>query len=160
MTDKLSIAYFSPLNPQRSGISDYSEELLPFLADQNLRIDLYVDGFKPAGRALLERFAWFDYRSDRSLLGGLGRYDAVVYHMGNDHRYHAGIYEAARATPGVIVLHDFSLQHFFLGLARERGDASVYLDEVGACAGPELRAEAEESLAGRAIPSIQADPAS
>ena len=160
MTDKLSIAYFSPLTPQRSGISDYSEELLPFLAEQNLDIDLYVDGFKPAGRAVLERFAWFDYRSERSLLGGLGRYDAVVYHMGNDHRYHSGIYEAARATPGLVVLHDFGLQHFFLGLARERGDAGVYLDEVGACEGPELRAEAEAALTGGAFPSIHADPAS
>ena len=80
---------------------------------------------------MLERFAWFDYRSEPSRLGGLPAYDAVVYHMGNDHRYHSGIYDAARATPGLIVLHDFSLQPFFLGLARERGDANVYLNDAG-----------------------------
>ena len=160
MTDRLRIAYFSPLNPQRSGISDYSEELLPFLAARDFEIDLYVDGFKPANRALLKRFAWFDYKSEPSRLGALPSYDAVVYHMGNDHRYHAGIYEAARATPGVIVLHDFSLQHFFLGLARERGDSNVYLDEAEACEGPEIRAEAEQALSGGAVPSIQADPSS
>jgi len=28
----MKLAYFSPLRPQRSGISDYSEELLPYLA--------------------------------------------------------------------------------------------------------------------------------
>ena len=28
----MKLAYFSPLGPQRSGISDYSEELLPYLA--------------------------------------------------------------------------------------------------------------------------------
>ena len=27
----MRLAYFSPLNPQPSGISDYSEELLPYL---------------------------------------------------------------------------------------------------------------------------------
>ncbi|MCA1615622.1 MAG: glycosyltransferase family 4 protein [Acidobacteria bacterium] len=160
MTDKLRIAFFSPLNPRRSGISDYSEELLPFLAARGFEIDLYVDGFKPTNRALLGRFAWFDYKAEPSRLGGLPAYDAVVYHVGNDHRYHAGIYDAARATPGLIVLHDFSLQHFFLGLARERGDSNVYLDEVAACEGAGLRAEAEEAMAGGAIPAIQADPAS
>ncbi len=160
MTDRLKIAFFSPLNPQRSGISDYSEELLPFLAACDLEIDLYVDGFKPTNRLLIGSFAWFDYQSEPSRLRELPNYDAVVYHMGNDHRYHAGVYDAARATPGVIVLHDFSLQHFFLGLARERADPNIYLDEVGACEGPALRAEAEDSLNGGAIPSIQADPAS
>lgn len=160
MTDKLRIAYFSPLNPQRSGISDYSEELLPFLAARDFEIDLFVDGFKPSNRALLERFAWFDYQSEPSRLGALPGYDSVVYHMGNDHRYHARIYDAARATPGVIVLHDFSLQHFFHGLARERGDWNLYLDEAGACEGPEIRAEAEQALLGGAVPSIHADPSS
>ena len=29
----MKLAYFSPLNPQPSGISDYSEELLPYLAN-------------------------------------------------------------------------------------------------------------------------------
>ena len=159
MTDGLRIAYFSPLNPQRSGISDYSEELLPFLAARGLEITLYVDGFKPSNRALLERFAVADYRAEPSRLGRLGGYDAAVYHVGNDHRYHAGIFDAARAAPGVVVLHDFSLQHFLIGLARERGDFNVYLDEVGACEGPELRAEAEEALTRGAVPSIHARPA-
>lgn len=159
-TDKLSIAFFSPLNPQRSGISDYSEELLPYLAARDFEIDLYVDGFRPTNGALLDSFACFDYQAEPSRLGELPRYDAVVYHMGNDHRYHAGIHEVARATPGLVVLHDFGLQHFFLGLARERGDSNLYLDEVGACEGPDVRAEAEAALAGGAIPSFQSDPAS
>lgn len=159
MTDKLRIAYFSPLNPQRSGISDYSEELLPFLAARAFEIDLYVDGFRPTNQVLLDSFACFDYRADPSRLRELPRYDAVIYHVGNDHRYHAGIHEVARATPGLIVLHDFSLQHFFLGLARERGDSNLYLDELGACEGSDLRAEAEAALAGGAIPSFQSDPA-
>ena len=37
------LAYFSPLNPQPSGISDYSEELLPQLAE-GADITLFVDG--------------------------------------------------------------------------------------------------------------------
>ena len=44
----MRVAYFSPLNPQRSGISDYSEELLPYLG-RYLDITLFVErGLTPA----------------------------------------------------------------------------------------------------------------
>ncbi|HYG12202.1 MAG TPA: glycosyltransferase family 4 protein [Pyrinomonadaceae bacterium] len=141
----LRLAYFSPLNPRRSGISDYSEELLPHLA-RGAEIDLFVDGFKPSNPELLERFRWFDYHAKRDALSRLGDYDAVIYHLGNDHRYHAGIYEAARAFPGIVVLHDFALHTFFLGLARARENINIYLDELEACHGALVRAQAEEML--------------
>src|SRR6185295_12431733 len=96
------LAYFSPLNPQPSGISDYSEELLPCLAAE-AEITLFVDGFEPSNREVRERFKWCDYRRDLSVLKTLSDYDAIVYHMGNDHRYHARMLEVARAHPGIVV---------------------------------------------------------
>src|SRR6266705_1319502 len=80
----MKLAYFSPLGPQRSGISDYSEELLPHLA-AGAEITLFVDGFHPLNRELTSRFEVCDYRRQRSSLRELERFDAVVYHMGNDH---------------------------------------------------------------------------
>jgi glycosyltransferase involved in cell wall biosynthesis len=153
----MRLAYFSPLSPQRSGISEYSEEVLPHLAAE-AEIDLFTDGFAPTNAAIRERFPCFDYRAEPEQLQRLGDYDAVVYHMGNDHRYNAGIYEAARAHPGVVVLHDFALQTFFLGLARERGDSGLYLDELEACHGTRARAEAEETLRRGALPSFASQP--
>ncbi len=153
----MRLAYFSPLNPQRSGISDYSEELLPRLAG-GAEITLFVDGFRPTGAEVVERFRWLDYRRDPSELEKLDEYDAVVYHMGNDHRYHAGMLEVMRAHPGVVVFHDFALQDFFLGLARERGDARVYLEEVAACHGAPARREASEALARGGTPAMVARP--
>lgn len=154
----MRLAYFSPLSPQRSGIADYSEELLPHLAAQGAQIDLFVDGFEPTNAELRARFPVFDYRAAPRQLRRLDDYEAVVYHMGNDERYHAGIYEAARARSGVVVLHDFALQTFFLGLARARGDMSVYLDELEACHGRDARDEAAEALARGAAPSFYAQP--
>jgi len=52
------------------------------------------------------------------------RCDVALYHLGNN-QLHGGIYERALAHPGVIVLHDAVLQHFFLG----RLDEAVYVDE-------------------------------
>jgi glycosyltransferase involved in cell wall biosynthesis/SAM-dependent methyltransferase len=153
----MRLAFFTPLNPQPSGISDYSEELLPHLA-AGAEIELFVDGFAPSSRELRARFPVSDYRRDASTLRRLGEFDAVVYHLGNDHRYHAGILEAARAHAGVLVFHDFALQDFFLGLARERKDLRLYLEEVAACHGEEARAEAAEALARGAAPAVLARP--
>src|SRR6266496_4851582 len=142
----MKLAYFSPLGPQRSGIADYSEELLPYLS-QGADITLFVDGFKPTNRELLARFPVHDYRRDPSSLRLLSGFDAIVYHMGNDHRYHAGILDVMGQHPGIIVFHDFALQDFFLGLARDRGDLRLYLDEVAACHGKKVQREAAETLA-------------
>ena len=76
----MKLAYFSPLGPQRSGISDYSEELLPYLA-RGAEITLFVDGFQPSNKGLTSQFEVYDYRRKRSLLRELDRFDAVVYHM-------------------------------------------------------------------------------
>ncbi|HJX89886.1 MAG TPA: methyltransferase domain-containing protein [Pyrinomonadaceae bacterium] len=153
----MKLAYFSPLGPQRSGISDYSEELLPYLA-RRAEITLFVDGFQPSNKELTSRFDVYDYRRKRSLLRELDRFDAVVYHMGNDHRYHSGIFDAMMQRPGIVVLHDFGLQDFFLGLARERNDPSLYLNEVEFCHGKKIRDEAAEELTRGAIPSIVSRP--
>src|SRR6185503_9285313 len=153
----MHLAYFSPLGPQRSGISDYSEELLPHLSEA-ADITLFVDGFQPTNRDLVSRFPVLDYRRQRSHLRQLDRFDAVVYHMGNDHRYHTGIYEAMKQRSGIVVFHDFALQEFFLGLARERNDLKLYLDEVEYCHGKQMRNEAAESLDRGALPAILNSP--
>ncbi len=128
----MRLAYFSPLNPQPSGIADYSEELLPHLADAGAEIDLFVDGFEPSNQTLRERFRIYDYRRTPAHLDLLDNYDAALYHLGNDHRYHTGIYETAVRHRGIIVFHDFALMDFFRGMAIERGDLNIYLDEVEA----------------------------
>src|ERR1051325_5645126 len=126
----MKLAYFSPLNPQPSGISDYSEELLPYLA-RHCEVDLFVDGFRPSNSAVSEAFTCFDYQKHPATLDALKNYDAIVYHLGNDHRYHAGIMEVAHRYPGIIVFHDFVLQDFFLGLAQERHDPSISRSTAG-----------------------------
>jgi glycosyltransferase involved in cell wall biosynthesis len=153
----MKLAYFSPLTPQRSGISDYSEELLPHLAE-GADITLFVDGFKPANRELAARFRVVDYQRWSSRLKQLDNFDAVLHHMGNDHRYHGGMLAAMARRPGIVVFHDFALQDFFLGLARERKNARLYLDEVEYCHGSQARYEAAESLSRGVVPAIVDQP--
>lgn len=153
----MRLAYFSPLNPQPSGISDYSEELLPYLATE-AEITLFVDGFEPSNPEIQAQFSCLDYRRDPAVLQTLGDFDAVVYHLGNDHRYHAGMIEVAREHPGIIVFHDFALQDFFLGLAQARGRSEIYLEEVMACHGYNATREAAEALERGSTPPLLARP--
>lgn len=50
--------------------------------------------------------------------------DACLYHLGNN-QLHQGIYRQALERPGVAVLHDAVLQHFFLGSL----DEDAYIEE-------------------------------
>jgi glycosyltransferase involved in cell wall biosynthesis len=49
----------------------------------------------------------------------LRAFDLCVYQIGNN-RLHAAAYQAALATPGIVVLHDAVLQHLLLGLLSEQ----------------------------------------
>src|SRR6476659_3556874 len=153
----MKIAYFSPLSPKRSGIADYSEELLPYLAER-AEITLFVDGFEPANSEIISRFEILDYRKQPDVLKRLESHDVIIYHMGNDHRYHTGIFETMVEYPGILVLHDFALQDFFLNLAQTRKDWRIYLDEVGLCYGEAVQQATSEALATGATPRIATNP--
>ena len=72
----MKLAYFSPLLPHRSGISDYSEELLPYLA-RAAEITLFVDGFQPSNHAVTSRFEICDYQKQPDLLKLLESFDGL-----------------------------------------------------------------------------------
>ncbi|HJZ49012.1 MAG TPA: glycosyltransferase family 4 protein [Roseiflexaceae bacterium] len=145
------IAYASPLNPAASGISDYSEELLPYLA-RYVEITPYVaDGLRPTNANLLRHM---DVRPLSRLDRDQRRhpYDAILYHMGNSVENHAAIWDALRRVPGVVVLHEFVLHHFMLGYAAVvRRDVEIYRAEATRRYGPEGARVANLMLRGRLI---------
>lgn len=109
----MRLAYFSPLPPLRSGIADYSSELLPFLA-AHAEIDVWVGPDQPV-LTRIGPLRVIDYGQRHARLRELRSYDAIIYHLGNNAMCHAAAYEVFCAFPGVVVLHDFVLHHFFLG---------------------------------------------
>ena len=143
------IAYASPLNPAASGISDYSEELLPYLA-RYAEITPYVaDGLRPSNADLLRHM---DVRPLSRLERDQRRkpFDAIIYHMGNSVENHAAIWAALQRTPGVVVLHEFVLHHFMLGYAAvTRRDVELYRAEAAQRYGPEGARVADLMLHGR-----------
>lgn len=115
----MHLAYFSPLNPAPSGISDYSLELLPHLA-AHADITLVTNGYAPTDPELKSFRVLDDKDYDARA------FDAAVYQLGNSPA-HAYIYERALREPGVIVLHDLVLHHLVAWLTINRGDAQGYI---------------------------------
>lgn len=131
----MNIAYFSPLSPVRSGISDYSQELLPLLGPRVGRVDLFVDeGCRPESRAIIGHFDWHPAARFEELDRDVG-YDLAVYQQGNN-PHHEYIYRRAMETPGLLVLHDFVLHHLITEMTLARGDEQGYLDAMLASHGP------------------------
>src|SRR5262245_18831280 len=130
------IAYASPVNPAPSGISDYSEELLPALG-RYAEITLYHDDrLRPANPQLARHLA---LRPISRLERDHRRrpFDAILYHLGNS-PVHSAIWRALQRLPGVVVLHEFILHHFMLQYyATELGDIERYRAEAGRRYGPD-----------------------
>ncbi len=108
-TSRPSLAFVSPLPPERSGIANYSAELLPLLSrhyDVTLVTDLprvddpWLDGTYPLCSRL--RFE-----------ANAARFDRVVYQIGNSAEFHGDALDMLERHPGVVVLHDFFLSNLF-----------------------------------------------
>lgn len=98
------LAFVSPLPPVKSGISAYSAELLPELA-QFYDIEVVVaqdDISDPYIRAN------FPVRSAEWFRINAYSFDRIVYHFGNS-PFHEYMFHLLSEHPGLVVLHDFFL---------------------------------------------------
>jgi glycosyltransferase involved in cell wall biosynthesis len=110
---KPKLVYVSPLPPEKSGIADYSAELVPELAR-------YYDVELVIGQDKVDdaRLSGYPLRSVEWLREHGWRYDRVLYHFGNSHA-HKHMFELLREVPGIVVLHDFYLSGVLDNLERE-----------------------------------------
>jgi glycosyltransferase involved in cell wall biosynthesis len=101
---KPRLAYVSPLPPERSGISDYSAELLPELF-RHYEIDVVavqtsVTSDWITNNCAIRSTEWFEKNHHL--------FDRVLYHFGNS-TFHLHMFHLLETIPGAVVLHDFFL---------------------------------------------------
>ena len=129
----MKIAFFGVLSPIRSGVADYSQNLLPEL-EKLMDIDVFIDDYIPDDEDITSQFEVFNYlRFERRL--ETEKYDAVVYQMGND-LHHRFMYHYIFNFPGVVVLHDFNLHPSRASMLRATCDEPTYACELEECLGP------------------------
>ena len=76
----------------------------------------------------------------------LGGYDAVLYNFGNS-MFHRDVFLMSQRVPGVAILHDFVLQHFFVAHCLERPNGvETYFQAMERAYGPDGRAVAVASF--------------
>lgn len=137
----MRLAYFSPLNPRRSGISDYSEALLPHLGT-HFDIDVFVDDYRPENAEIARMFSVRDWREFAP-----AEFDVVLYQMGNN-PHHVYIRDQALRVPGVMVLHEFNLHYLLADSTVLRNDWDTYMRELEKDGGPQALEHAKRAQRG------------
>ncbi len=141
----LHVAYFSPLPPARSGIADYSADLLPYLA-REMDLTLYAAEPEQVDATLRRQFIvrpLAAYPQER------WQFDLPLYQMGNS-VHHQDLYAMMRRYPGVVVLHDYFLHHFIAHTTAGQGRYDGYTRELGYAHGEAGTALAWAIRAGQA----------
>ena len=143
----MKLAFFSPLSPQRSGISDYSEDLLPFLA-RGARLELFTDeGAPPTNSKIVDEFPVYPY-TQFERRHQAAPYDLCLYQMGNNPKYHHYMDAFIQNYPGIVTLHDFVLQHLYVILLKKEQRFDDYQEMMETYYGSEGRVIADNFRRG------------
>lgn len=119
--ERPKIDYVSPLPPVRSGIADYSLDLLPHLAElAEVRV-VRLPGQEVAEEVVadwapVEAADWLEEDHGDRL---------PLYQMGNN-QYHREVERLAMRRPGALTLHDLVLHHYLLGRTVGEDDYRAY----------------------------------
>jgi glycosyltransferase involved in cell wall biosynthesis len=139
---------FSPLPPTRSDIARLTVHMLPHLARDAEVIVWCSDAewkFESPAGATVRHYDW-----QRPPWREINQADATFYQMGNDPRYHHAIWHLSQQHPGIVILHDLMMQHFFSGLVFHDGGLNrrQYLELVERYHGIKGRVLAEKHVQG------------
>lgn len=154
MPDELKIAWFTPLS-RRSAIGEFSVHVAAELA-KFAAVQLWTSDEPPL---LDTELPVVSYTPGSTELAGLSGYDATVYNMGDYLPFHEDIHEVSRAHPGVVILHDRVLHHFFAGKWLMGPDATreLYVERMRAYYGEHGAQAARQSLEGERRPVWESD---
>ena len=115
-----TLLYASPLPPEKSGVSEYSEALIQGLG-RWFEVTLLSQQQRPVlrgvARSLSIKVAGRDDIQPQA-------FDHVLYNMGNNPYFHAFIYELFLRRPGPVILHDVVL--YFLTVGYYKDTARFY----------------------------------
>ncbi|HBL25549.1 MAG TPA: hypothetical protein DD490_01805 [Acidobacteria bacterium] len=121
----MRLDYVSPLPPVRSGIADYSVDLLPHLAaEADVRLIHLPD--QPVAPEVAARWPVVPFsEAGRDAEGPR----LPLYQMGNN-RWHEAVMRLAFEMPGVLTLHDILLHHVLLDVTLGRKEYAPYVERL------------------------------
>ena len=144
----MKLNLFSPLPPLRSDIARLTVHMLPHLAEK-AEVTVWTNEssweFEPPAGVTVRH-----YDAHHPPWREINQADTTFYQMGNDPRYHDAIWQMSQQRPGIVILHDLMMQHFFSGLVfHDRGlNRRQYLELVERHHGIKGRVAAEAHVQG------------
>ena len=146
---KPKLAYVSPLPPERTGIADYSAELIPELI-RWYEVEVVIDQPQVTNDFIQSNCA---IRTVEEFRAGAGGYARVLYHFGNS-QFHKHMFELLEEIPGIVVLHDFFLSGVqmyreSLGPSGRWGGGAIFLSHGYGAIGERAIALDENDIAWR-----------
>lgn len=146
----MKIAWFTPFST-KSAIGQCSSIIIEQLA-KRANVTVYVsdatdkrDTWLPeAQQILMKSMALPD------IVRSLEAFDIAIYNLGDNYLLHSNIFAVSRHYPGIVILHDLVMHHFFSGYYfLELKDEQGYTDELGFAHGEAGRELAKGILAGK-----------
>jgi len=142
----MRIAWFTPYSI-KSAIARFSEAVLPELS-KYAAVDLWHADGRDARETKLKEVRYQD--ATQVDLTRLSAYDLVVYNLGNHLPFHREILHVSRMVPGLCILHDFVMHHFFASYyLEEMKNPEAYVSAMDRLYGNTAKIIAEDSLAGK-----------
>lgn len=119
-TARKKIAFFTPLPPVESGISDYSVDIIGEI-NKYFDIDIFIDdGYEASGVSshTIKIFNHRKYKTQQS-------YYRTIYQMGNS-SYHTYMLPYISRNGGIVVLHDYNLHGALHYVSMSKRNYSMY----------------------------------
>jgi glycosyltransferase involved in cell wall biosynthesis len=123
-SERKRLAFISPMPPLKSGISDYSLELLPELS-KHYDITVVVDN--DAIHNLVPRF--YKAITADEFSKNAKMFNRVIYHFGNS-SFHTYMFDLIKKHAGVVVLHDVYLSHIVAELDFKNIQSGVWAESL------------------------------
>ena len=151
----MKIAYFTPLNPIKSGISDFSEEILPYLA-RYVDVEVFIDNFVPENSDIKEKFIIHNLEEfeDDSVRN---QYDFAIYQVGNNAKIHEKIVEKFLKYGGILELHDIAMHHYLAETTILKNNPEEYIKIMEYCHGTYGKEKAIAYLEGNIVAPWEKD---
>lgn len=148
----MRIAWFTPF-AKNSAIGKYSQSITNELIKE-CEIDLWLSN---TTNTLPTELKIFYYQQSDDLSSKLKDYDFVIYNIGNNLGFHKDIYEASSKVKGIVILHDFVMQHFFAAYYLSSGNKQAYVDDMERLYGIRGREIAFDSINNKRKPLWETD---
>ncbi len=111
----MKINWFSPLPPSQTAGARLTSAVVPTLAR---KAEVVVWSSAVSANSELERSATVrTYDASQPRWREINRAEINIFHLGDDSHAYGDVFAVSRQLPGIVVLHDFSFQRLFAGLA-------------------------------------------